>query len=47
MIGVEPNQPPAPLPRLVTLIINELIFPIGCASILYAAGRLPGRSGRD
>jgi hypothetical protein len=47
MIGVELNHPPVPLPKLVTLIINELVFPIGCASILYAAGRLPGRAGRD
>jgi hypothetical protein len=44
MIAVEASHPPLATTRLMSLVVNELFFPIGCASILYAAGKLSDRS---
>lgn len=43
MIAVEMAHPPMAATRLAALMINEFLFPIGCASILFAASRLAAR----
>jgi hypothetical protein len=44
MLAVELSHPPVAAARMTALLINELVFPVGCASILYAVGKLADRS---
>lgn len=34
------TSPAMPMPRVAAQTVNELVFPIGCALVLYAAGRM-------
>jgi hypothetical protein len=47
ILGLEHTAAPVPPTRLVGLVLNEVLFPVGCSVVLYLVNRLATAGGRS
>jgi hypothetical protein len=45
LLALNLAQGPAPTPKLIGLVLNELVFPVGCSLVIYWVAKLTDRTG--